>query len=187
MTTGNEPPVPAEPPEDGPNGGTPSPLHGNHRLHTGKGRFERSPATVARDAQAADYRAQGWTLQEIADELGYPDRSNARKAIQRALRDVVQGPAEKLLALYVDRLEDIFQRSMEISEADHVVVSHGKIICDSDGNPLRDHSATLAAYREARAALADVRKMVGLDQPTKVEHSGELTYQVVGVDPQDIV
>lgn len=187
MTTGNEPPVPAEPTEDGPDTGTPSPLHGQHRLRTGKGSFERSIESVTRDAKAADLRAQNWSLQEIADELGYSDRSNVRRAITRAHQDVAQGPAERLLAVYAARLEDIYQRTMEIAEEDHVVVSHGKIITGADGNPLPDHGVTLSAFREARAALADVRKMVGLDQPTKVEHSGELTYQVVGVDPQDIV
>lgn len=186
MTTGNEPPVPAEPPEDGPNGGTPSALHGLHRTRTGHGRFERSPETVARDAAAAELRAQNWTLQEIADELGYTDRANARRGIQRAIRDVVQGPAEKLLALHMDRLEALYEKALEISERDHVVVSHGKIIVGEDGKPLKDSGPELAAIREARATLDSFWTLTGMKKPAKVEHTGSLKYEVVGVDPDAI-
>lgn len=135
----------------------------------GKGRFTPGADTARRDALAADLRAENWKLEDIARELGYHDRSHARQGIQRALRDIVKGPAEKLLAVYADRLEDIFQRTMEIAEAEHVVVSHGRVITGADGKPLRDHAPVLAAFREARSALADVRKMVGLDQPTRVD------------------
>ncbi|MFF4552722.1 hypothetical protein [Streptomyces sp. NPDC001422] len=141
----------------------------NARTRTGKGRFAPGLDTAQRDARAAELRAENWKLDDIARELGYHDRSHARTGIQRALREIVKGPAEKLLAVYADRLEDIFQRTMEIAEADHVMVSHGRVITDADGNPLRDHAPVLAAFREARSALADVRKMVGLDQPTRVD------------------
>lgn len=168
MTTGNEPSVPAEDNPPGPDAGTPSVLHGHHRTRNGHGSFERSIESVRRDARAAELRAENWTLQQIADELGYTDKSNVRAAIQRAHRDVAQGPADRMLALYTERLEGIFQKAMEIAEEDHLVVSHGRIITDDTGTPLRDHGAVLAAYREARATLADVRKMLGLDAPSRV-------------------
>jgi hypothetical protein len=178
MNTGNEPPVPADDHRPG--------RTSAEQTRNGKGNFAPRLDTAKRDARAAELRAERWKLADIATELGYHDATHARQGIQRALRAIVQGPAEKLLALYIDRLEDIFQRSMEISEADHVVVSHGKIVCDDTGNPLRDHGAALAAFREARAALADVRKMVGLDQPAKVTLSGSVKYEVVGVDTTDL-
>lgn len=170
----NQPPTPDDEPT-----GAPSVLHGNYRARNGKGSFERSLESVKRDARAAELRSQNWTLQEIADELGYTDKSNVRAAITRAHQDVAQGPAQQMLNLYTQRLEDIFQKTMEIAEEDHLVVSHGRIITDATGVPLRDHSATLAAFREARATLADVRKMLGLDQPTKVDA------RITEVTPQD--
>ncbi|MFG3170581.1 hypothetical protein [Streptomyces sp. NPDC048200] len=141
----------------------------NARTRTAKGQFAPGVDTARRDARAAELRAENWSLQDIADELGYHDKSHARQGIRRALRSIVKGPAEKLLAVYADRLEDIFQRTMEIAEAEHVMVSHGRVITDADGKPMRDHAPVLAAFREARSALADVRKMVGLDQPTRVD------------------
>ena len=32
----------------------------------------------------------------------------------------------------------------------------------------------------------DVRHVDGTDRPAKVEHSGGITYEIIGVDPQDL-
>jgi ribosomal protein S12 methylthiotransferase accessory factor YcaO len=141
----------------------------------GKGRYIRTPETAARDARAAQLRAEGWTLQQIADELGYTDKSNARQAIQRALREIVQGPAEQLLQIHLTRLETLYQAAVDVLETDHVLVSHGRIVKDDDDQPLPDYGPKLAAMREARAALADFRKAVGLDAAQKVNVTGDVT------------
>lgn len=151
-----------------------------------QGRYIRTTNMAKRDARAATLRDAGWSFQAIADELGYGHRSEARQGVRRALREIVKGPATELLNLYLDRLEDLYLRAAEIMEADHVVVSHGKIVRDDDGKPLIDHGPTLAAIREARESLISTRKMVGLDQPAKVNLSGGVRYEVVGVDPADL-
>lgn len=165
----------------------------NPHQHTrdGHGRYTRSPETAARDAQAAELRAQGSTYQQIADELGYSHKRDAQKAVQRAIREIIHGPAEQLLTLYMDRLEDLFTKAMEIADEEYVVVSHGKVVTMRDPEtgeekPVKDNAPKLAAFREARAALADVRKMTGLDQPTQVQVSGGVRYEVVGVNPDDL-
>ncbi len=78
-------------------------------------------------------------------------------------------------------------RCMEIAETDHVMVSHGRIVYDDDGQPLKDTAPVLAAFRELRGALADFRRMTGMDKPSKVEHSGGVKYELVGVNPEDLV
>lgn len=191
MATGNEPPVPAEPPEDGPNGGTPSPLHGNHRLHTGKGRFERSPETATRDAQAADLRAQGWKLQDIADELGYPDRSCARRGIIRARADVARPAITKLIQTESAELDELYTEALAILQRNHVTVSHGKIITwrnpdTGEEEPLQDDGPKLQAIQLALRVRESYRKLLGLDQPAQVAVSGAVRYEVVGVDPTDL-
>lgn len=152
----------------------------------GKGRYIRTPETAERDAAAAQLRAEGRTLQQIADELGFCDKSNARQAIQRALRDIVQGPAEQLLHMHLTRLETLYQAALDVLDANHLVVSHGQIIKDDDGIPLVDHAPKLAAMREARAALADFRKAIGLDAAQKVNLTGGLKYEIVGIAPEEI-
>lgn len=151
------------------------------------GRYVRSPQTAARDAQAADLRAQGRTYQQIADELGYGDKKTALEAVRRAMRDIVREPAERLLAIHMERLETLYEAALEVLEADHVVVSHGRIIKDDDGNPLKDTGPKLAAIREARATLDSFWTLTGMKKPAKVEHSGNVKYEVVGIDPQDLV
>lgn len=139
----------------------------NQDARDGAGRYVRTPAIAQQDARAADLRAEGWTLQQIADELGV-DKTTARMAIRRALREIVQGPAEKLLALHIDRLETLYERATDVMERRHVVVSYGQIVKDEDGVPLVDSGPELAAIREARATLESFRKLVGLDAPSRV-------------------
>ena len=157
----------------------------NQDMRDSSGRYRRTITTAQRDAHAAQMHADGASYREIADELGYSSKHTAIQAVRRAIKDVVQGPAEEVLKLHTARLEYAFAKAMEIAETDHVVVSHGKIIKDDDGNPLKDSAPVLAALREARAALGDFRKMMGLEV-TKVEHSGGLKYEVVGIDPDTL-
>jgi hypothetical protein len=177
MDTGNEPPVPAEPPGE---------ADGYSQTRDGNGRFTNSLATAQRDARAAELRDQNWTLQAIADELGYHDRTHARQGIRRALREIVRGPAEKLLQSHLERLESLYEIAMDVAEAEHVVVSHGRIVTGADGQPLTDHGPKLAAVREARATLNSFWDLTGMKQPTKVALSGSVRYEVVGVDPDDL-
>lgn len=160
---------------------TPSEL----RMRDGRHRFARNPATVQNDARAAELRSQGWTYQQIADELGYSTKTGAIDAVRRAVREVIQGPAEKLVTLHLERLETLYEAALEVLEADHVVVSHGKIMKDDDGNPLKDTGPKLAAIREARATLDSFWTLTGMKK-TKVEHTGGVKYEVVGVDPADL-
>lgn len=156
-----------------------------------KGHYVRTPAQAAKDAEAAELRTQGLTYQQIADQAGFSDKSSARQACRRALREIVHGSAEKLLALHVDRLESLYEAAVDVMEAEHVVVSHGKVVTMVDPDtqeerPLRDNGPKLQALREARSTLESFRKLMGLDQPTQVSVSGSVRYEVVGVDPEDL-
>lgn len=163
----------------------------NQNARDSKGHYVRTPETAARDAQAAELYTQGHTYQQIADILGYSDRSTARDACRRVLREIIKGPAEKLLALHVERLENLYEAAVEVIEAEHIVVSHGKVVTMVDPEtheekPLKDNGPKLAAIREARSTLESFRKLMGLDQPTQVSVSGSVRYEVVGVDPEDL-
>jgi hypothetical protein len=152
----------------------------------GRGRYHRTLATAERDRQAAELFDQGWTYQAIADELGWDHKSSAIRAVRRAVREVVQEAGEAVLRTHINRLEYLYNAAVEILEGEHVVVSHGRIVYDEDGQPLHDSGPKLAAIREARASLESFRKLTGLDQPSKVNLSGGVTYEVVGVTPEDL-
>ena len=135
----------------------------------GNGQYVRSPETARRDARAAELRAEGWTLQQIADELGYSDKSNAQRGVRCALREIVRGPAEKLLGIHMERLETLYEAAIEVLEADHVVVFHGQVVRGDDGQPLKDNGPKLAAIREARATLDSFWTLTGMKKPVKVD------------------
>jgi hypothetical protein len=141
----------------------------NLKGRDGRGRYTRSLESAERDAEAARLHAQGWTYKAIAAELQMGDKSTAIRAVQRAVRAVVQGPATEVLKLHTSRLEWAYGKAVEIAEANHTLVSQGKVIRGDDGNPLRDHAPVLAALREARQTLESFRNMMGLNQPVKVD------------------
>ncbi len=150
----------------------------NQDARGGHGRYVRTPETARRDARAAELRAEGWTLQAIADELGFSSKTSALYGIRNALREIVKEPAEKLLAQEVARLDTLYEEALAILERDHVTVSHGKIITGEEGKPLLDDGPKLQAIDRLLRVRESYRRLLGLDQPAKVDAS-------VTVTPQD--
>lgn len=157
----------------------------NQDARSGAGRYIRTPETAKRDAQAAELRAEGWTFERIADELGYADKSTARLAVRRALKEIVQEPAEKLLALEAQRLDTLYEEALEVLQRDHLTVSHGRIVKDDDGTPILDDGPKLAAIDRLVKVRESYRRLLGIDRAVKVEHSG-VRYEIVGITPDEL-
>jgi hypothetical protein len=145
----------------------------------GKGRFDRDPKTVARDAQAAGLRAQSKTYQQIADELGISKQS-AYEAVHRALADTLEEPAAALRTLELEKLDAIERRYLEIIERRHAVLYQGEDTGYDDDGPTVQAQAGLLRVSESR------RKLLGLDSPVKVDVSGGVKYEIVGVTEADL-
>jgi len=195
METGNEPPVPAVgPAEPGPRQADPTPKHsGLDRLHAPGGRFERSMDTVRRDAAAADLRGapHRMTYRQIAAELGFNNPGDAWRAVQRAKADVARPAVTKLIQTESEELDDLYAMAMEIIDANHVTVSHGRVITMLDPEtreerPLTDNGPKLQAIQTALRIRESYRRLHGLDAEQKVNVSGSVRYEVVGVDPADL-
>lgn len=157
-----------------------------HKGRDGHGRYTKSLEGAERDAEAARLHAAGLSYREVGEQLGLTKWA-ALRAVQRAVRAVVQDAGEEVLRLHIGRLEYLYEKAVEVLETDHVLVSHGRIVKDDDGNTLTDTAPKLAAIREARSSLESFRRLVGMDKPAKVEHSGGVKYELVGVDPEDLV
>lgn len=152
---------------------------------SGNGRFMPKRNQAERDAWAtARWSINSWTYRQIADAMDVsPSRVHAY--VQRGLRasrEITQATAEQARAAHRARLDRATEVAMEVMERDHVTVSHGKVIKDDQDNPLLDDAPKLAAAGKVRELSESLRKLDGLDQPTKVEHSGGVTYEIVGVD-----
>lgn len=125
-------------------------------------RLPRDPAIMEREARAVELKTAGKTYDEIAAEVGYTNRSAARKAVVRALE---RRPVES-----VDNM-----RKIEGSRLDTLTVALSKIIFDPEATYDEQIKAINAAVRisESRA------KLFGLHAPLQVETSGTSTLNVV--------
>jgi hypothetical protein len=109
------------------------------------GRFERTIETAERDAEAARLKSRCLGYREIAEQLGFANEGSAYKAVQRALKAIVQEPAEEVKQLELERLDRMYHEVLAVLERQHVTVSNGRVVTrqagyevDADGEPLRD-------------------------------------------------
>lgn len=158
------------------------------KKNPGNGRYESNLTTAERDAAAARMRAQYATYQQITDELGFSSPGHAHTAVKRALKAAVVDAAEELRAVELERLDGLARAAEEVLRRHHVVVSQGRVVRwgeeegDKAGLPLEDDGPVLQAIDRLVKISAERRKLLGLDAATKVEHSGGVRYEVVGLD-----
>jgi hypothetical protein len=137
------------------------------------GRFAYTLEATHRDAEAVTLRAQGLGFRQIADQLGYADKGEAWRGVQRARKTILQAPTEALIRVEAEQLDELYTAALEVLERDHVMVSHGRIVCDDDGEPLLDDGPKIAAIRELRGLRESYRKLFGLDAPSRVSVDAE--------------
>lgn len=174
-----------------PNPDAPRGLPDGERQRAPGGHFERSMETVRRDAAAAELRAGRLTYKQIAAELGFNNPGDAWRAVQRARADVARPSVTKLIQTESEELDDLYVMAMEVIEANHVTVSHGKVITMLDEEtgtekPLTDNGPKLQAIQTALRIRESYRKLHGLDQPAQIAVSGSVKYEVVGVATEDL-
>lgn len=85
---------------------------------------------------------------------------------------------------------EMTRRAIEIVDLTPAPVTVGKdgnVLREPDtGEVVRDYSGRLNAMQVAMKADAERRKMLGLDAAQKVEQSGSMKIEIVGVDPDDL-
>lgn len=133
-----------------------------------RGAFVRTPETARRDAEAAELRAQAYTYQQIADQLGFADKGEAHHAVQRALQAIVKEPAEKLRALELSRLDAMYEAAMRVLERRHVTVFNGKIMYIGE-EPLIDDAPVLQAIDRLLKVQERRARLLGLDAPKQLD------------------
>jgi DNA-binding transcriptional MerR regulator len=121
-----------------------------------------------RENQAVKLRAQGLTLDEIAEALDFGSAQGARAAIERALRRDVEGDVHHLRRIESERLQGYMRALLAELEREHVVVSQGRVVLDPRTHePLRDTGAVVAIYRELRLLSREYSQLHGLHAPLR--------------------
>ena len=154
----------------------------------GKGRFTRTADSRKRDYRAAELRGQGWSLQRIADELGFASRGHAHDAVMRAYAEIPTEEAEHARQLDLERIDRLIEQAWQVMLTPHLAISNGKVVrrfagverdddgierLDMDGKPIPvfedvlDDGPKLAAIREIRGLLERRAKIAGYDAPAK--------------------
>lgn len=145
--------------------------------------------TAERRAKAVRARLEGKTWQQVADELGYSSMAHAHKDVTRALdaaRKDLALVAEQHRELELQRLDSLEASARAVLDAAHIVVQHGKVVYDDDG-PLVDHDPALRAVDRLLKIAERRAKLLGLDQPVRLEHSGQVLYAVEGVNVEKLM
>jgi len=124
--------------------------------------------SAARDAEALAYRARGWTYQRVANEMGYSDKSGARKACERALASDVRETTEEAKSLILMDLNAAKQAAWAVLEANHLTVSNGQVV-RLDGMPIPDDAPVLAAIDRIVKIDQEIAKIYGAYAPTRHE------------------
>jgi len=125
------------------------------------------------------------TQREIGERLGISqqavsvDLAQARAKLPPVDFDAIRREA---LALHLDTM----RAALELAEMNGEPVTAGKdgeIVYDPEtGKPVRNYTLRIAARKLALEAGEHIRKLYGLDAPSKIEQSGSVRYEVAGVD-----
>ena len=122
---------------------------------------------VDKQRKAVELRMAGRTWQEIADALGYADHSGAVRAVQDSLRKTLGAPSAEFRELTLERLTKILQVQWP--------------------NMLRGEAT---AAKVCLQTIGDMRQLMGVDMPSRVEHSGPdgnpIQHEVVTLDIGDV-
>jgi predicted transcriptional regulator len=145
-----------------------------------------------REVQVWTLRQKGYTHQRIADEIGL-ERSTVTKMVHRITGRVVNKLDEVVkeqiviqveqLSFIVDEMFQAWQRSKEAQKSvSKKTIAGGGRFNKAKGEELtvetEDQDGNERYSAEARAAMADIRKILGIDAATKIEQSGNVGLRV---------
>ncbi len=122
---------------------------------------------INKQRQSLELRMAGRTWQEIADNVGYKSHSGAIAAVESALQRTLEPPASEYRALTLERLTKVLQ-------------VHWPLMLQADA----------VSTRLCLQVIGDMRQLMGLDSPARVEHTGAdgapIQHEVMTLDIGDI-
>lgn len=150
------------------------------------GRPIRTPEQVTRDAWAARQRSLGRPYRAIAADLGISVGS-CHDAVRRAYKDIAEPAAGPARAAELAILEATRDAALEVLGRRHITVSNGKVMTLFDEEqqkeiPLPDDGPILQAAQTIARVSGVIHDLMGWKAASKVQLSGEVTYQLVGVN-----
>lgn len=136
---------------------------------------------------------QDYTVRRMSQERIAAKHGISQQSVSRIIREVREKiPAvdlEEMRLKSVELYSDLIRRAMDIVDlapAPVFVGKEGSIAYDENGSVVRDYSGRIAAMRAAGDMEKEIRKLYGLDAAEKIEQSGSVRFEIVGVDMGDL-
>jgi DNA-binding Lrp family transcriptional regulator len=149
-----------------------------------KGRHVRTLEQAERDAWAAGQRPRPY--RDIAADLGI-SVSSCHEAVRRAYKDIAEPAAGPARAAELAVLEAARDAALEVMARRHVTVSNGKVIyLNGAADPLEDDGPILQAAATVARISTTIHDLMGWKAPAKVQVSGDVTYQLIGISTEDL-
>ena len=147
-------------------------------------------ANATRDADALTYRAQGWTYDRIATQMGYANRSGALKAVERAIGSSIRETTDEAKLLLLADLNEAKREAWAVLRRRHLAVSNGRVVrhfvgverdddgierLDPDGKTIpvfedvEDDGPVLGAIDRITRIDQEIAKILGAYAPVRAE------------------
>jgi hypothetical protein len=120
-------------------------------------------------AKAYDLRLKGESNEAIGKVLGV-SRETVRTLVQEYIDGLVTPLAEKARNMELDKLDRLEALAWKILADSHVAFQHGRVVT-LDGKPISDTEPVFKAIDRILKTSERRSKYLGLDMPTKSEHT----------------
>lgn len=161
----------------------------------------------ARRDRAVAMRAAGQPWGVLVAELGYNSRQAAFADVQYALNERATSLAHTVddyRQQQIESLERLKRKLLGVLDRAHVHISNGQVVrdtpMDENGDPLidqetghviageviEDDGPTVQAATALMKLEQQLARLMGTEAPTKVEQTGIVRYEIVGVDMEKL-
>jgi hypothetical protein len=147
-------------------------------------RAERQAEAANRRARVAHLRLAGASFEEIGRQLGISD-TRAHQLWTDALKQTVKEPVDAQRTLELQRLDALQVHLTQVLRRNHVTISGGKVVADTDGQPYRDDGPVVAAALALVRVQESRRKLLGLDPPSRADVTARVHAEVYSLDALD--
>lgn len=145
-----------------------------------------SPQTTIRNREMFALRSKGASLAELAERYGVTVQavSHALKTYRERMPEESKEDMRKdLTEFYREQM----YRMMTIAEKGPIpAYSNGRPIIDENDEMVQDYSGVAKSVDLAIKISGELRKMLGLDDATKIDTSGKIVHEIVGFTPEQI-
>jgi hypothetical protein len=131
----------------------------------------RSTETMEKDARALDLHYRGLGYRQIAEQMGWKSPAAAHQAIRRAIADTYSLSRAEAVRVHEERLAALERAFNRVLATKHYVTgSSGNVALHPEtGAPLVDDGPVIQAGMALLRVSESGRKMLGLDEPRKIE------------------